>query len=258
MHPIERLRHVARAQGSPVDDVFRAAAASLAGFSDDPVALVTACRRLIERHPENGPVWWLCARVLTAGDPGDESWRCLDAWVADRTPAELGHALPDGASVALVGSPDRFIAALAGRGDIRVTVVDVEGDSYGFARRLDAVDVVADTADVARLGAAVAAADVVLLDAAAVGPDAALAAPGSWPVAAVAHTSGVPVWLVAGVGRVISPGTWPAVTERAGGSTSVDRVPGELVDRVVGEAGPEAWVDGLRRGDMPDVAELRR
>jgi hypothetical protein len=249
---------VARSSGAPVDEVFRAAAASLAGFSDDPVSLVTACRRLIERHPENGPVWWLCARVLSAGDPGDESWRCLDAWVADRTPSELGHALPDGAVVALVGSPDRFIPALSGRGDVRVVVVDVEGDSYGFVRRLDAVDVVADTVDVARLGPAVSAADLVVLDAASVGPAAGLAAPGSWPVAAVAHTSGVPVWLVAGTGRVMAPNTWDAIADRTEGSSSVDRLARALVDRVVGESGPQSWDDAMRRGDMPDVAELRR
>lgn len=258
MHPIERLRHVARAGGAPVDEVFRAAAASLAGFAEDPVSLVTACRRLIERHPVNGPIWWLCARVLTSGDPHDEAWRCLDAWVSDRTPVELGHALPDGATVAVVGSPDRFVGAFAGRGDIGVLAVDVEGDSYGFVRRLDSVDVRADTVDVARLGPAVAASDLVLLDAVAVGPDAALAALGSWPVAAVAHTSGVPVWLVAGTGRVIAPGTWPTVSERTSDSVTVDRIADALVDQVVGEVGPEAWPEALRRGDMPDVAELRR
>jgi len=258
VHPIERLRHVARAGGAPVDEVFRAAAASLAGFAEDPVSLVTACRRLIERHPENGPIWWLCARVLTSGDPHDEAWRCLDRWVSDRTPAELGHALPDGATIAVVGSPDRLLGAFAGRGDVRVLAADVEGDAYGFVRRLDAVDVGADTVDVARLGPAVAAVDLVVLDAVAVGPDAALTAPGSWPVAAVAHTSGVPVWLVAGTGRVVAPATWPSVSDRTDGSRTVDRLASELVDRVVGEAGPEVWADGARRGDMPDVAELRR
>lgn len=258
MHPIERLRHVARADGAPVDEVFRAAAASLAGFSEEPASLVTACRRLIERHPENGPVWWLCSRVLTAADPGDEAWRCLDDWVADRTPNELGHALPDGATVAVVGSPDRLLPAFASRGDVTVVSVDVEGDGYGFVRRLDAAEVSADTVDVGRLGPAVASADLVVLDAVAVGPDAALAAPGSWPVAAVARSAGVPVWTVGGVGRAVASATWPTVYERSSGTGSVDPVNADLVDRLVGASGPEPWADGLRRSDTLDVPELRR
>lgn len=258
MHPIERLRHVARADGAPVDEVFRAAAASLAGFADDPVALVTACRRLIDRHPENGPVWWLSARVLAASDPGNEAWRCLDAWVADPTAAELGHALPQSATVLVVGSPDRLVPAFGARGDVTVVVADVEDDGYGFVRRLDALDVRADTVDVARLGAAVAAADVVVIDARAVGADGVLAASGSWPVAAVAHTSGVPVWAVAGAGRVLSPAAWSSLGGRLGPSIAIDRVDAALVDRVVGPSGPEVWADALRRGDMPEVAELHR
>ena len=31
----------------------------------DPPGLVTACRRILDRHPLSGPLWWLAARVLT-------------------------------------------------------------------------------------------------------------------------------------------------------------------------------------------------
>ena len=137
MHPIERLRHVARADGAPAEDVVHAAAASLAGFAADPISLVTASRRLIERHPANGALWSLCARVVTAPDPADEAWRCLDQFVADPTVGELGHSLPEGASVVVVGGPHRLVPAFASRGDVRVTAVDLEGDAYGFERALD-------------------------------------------------------------------------------------------------------------------------
>ena len=66
MHPIERLRFVARDTGAPSDEVVRGAASSLAGFASDPASLLTACRRLIDRHAANGPVWWVCARTLSA------------------------------------------------------------------------------------------------------------------------------------------------------------------------------------------------
>ncbi len=258
MHPIERLRHVARADEAPIDEVFRASVVSLAGFADDPAALVTACRRLLERHAGNGPIRWLCARVLSAADAHDEAWRCLDEWTADPTVRELGHLLPTDGTVVVIGSPDRLLASFGARGDVTVRVVDVEGDGYGFVRRLDALDVVADTVDVADLGAGVATADLVLVDTPCLGVDTVLAAPGTWPVGAVAHAAGVDVWAVAGVGRVVSPGAWAAIRPRLEATTGTDLVPLALVDRVVGPRGLETPEAAQAHHDVPDVAELRR
>jgi hypothetical protein len=264
VHPIERLRHVARATGAPADDIVREAAASLAGFSRDPASLVTACRRLVDRHAAVGPVWWLCARTLLAADAGDEAWRCLDDLVADETIAELSHALPDAARVAVVGWPDRLDAALAPRGDVHVLVIDVDGDGPGFVRHLERHDVDAIDVSVGGLAGAVAAADLLVLDPTAIGPEVALAAPGSWAAAAVARSAEVPVWAVAGTGRLVPGGLWPALVGRLGGAATApwdrehDHVPLDLVDRIVGPAGPEPVVDGLRRVDAPDAAELHR
>jgi hypothetical protein len=66
------------------------------------------------------------------------------------------------------------------------------------------------------------------------------------------------VWVVAGTGRVMADGTWPAIIERAERTAAVDPVRSQLVDRLVGSAGPEPWADGRRRGTMADVPELRR
>ncbi len=264
MHPIERLRYVARSTDSDPDEVLRAAAASLAGFADDPASLVTACRRLVDRHPANGPVWWLCARTLTAPNPAEEAWRCLDDANRDRTPAELAHALPDEARVSVVGWPDRLLASFGRRGDLEVRVVDVQGDGPGFVRELDDYQVAAVDVAVTGLAAATAASDVVVLDAAAIGPETAIVASGGWAMAAVARAAGVPVWLVAGTGRVLPPSLWPSVTGRLrGGATAPwgsgrDLLPLELVDVMVGPVGPEPVVAGLRRGDVPDAPELRR
>jgi hypothetical protein len=264
VHPIERLRFVARDTGAPSDEVVRAAASSLAGFASDPASLLTACRRLIDRHAANGAVWWVCARTLSAPDPGDEAWRCLDDLVDDRTPDELAHAVPEGARVVVVGWPERLAAPLARRGDVEVRVVDVEGDGPGFVRLLERADVAAVDVPVTGLAAAAATAGLVVVDALAVGPEALVAAPGSWAAAAVARSAGVPVWAVAGAGRIVPAGLWPALTGRlAGGATAPwaighDLVPLDLIDRLVGPKGPEPVADGLRRGTTPDVAELRR
>jgi hypothetical protein len=264
VHPIERLRYVARATGAPGDDVVREAAASLAGFSQDPVSLVTACRRLIDRHAANGAIWWLCARTLTASDPGDEAWRCLDDLVSDPTVDELAHSLPDGAQVVVVGWPDRLAAAFARRGDVEVRVVDVEGDGPGFVRSLERVDVAAVDIAASGLAPAVAASTIVVIEASAIGHEVALVAPGSWPVAAVARAAGIPVWLVGGAGRIVPQRMWPALVGRLGGAATPpweldhDHLPLHLVDQLVGAAGCEAVADGLRRCDTPDAAELRR
>lgn len=251
VHPIERLRYVARATEAPADSVVREAAWSLAGFADDPASMVTACRRLVDRHPGNGPIWWLCARILTAGDAEREAQRCVDELDADRTLRDLAHELPEEATVAVVGWPPRLSDALARRGDLEVLVIDVEGDGPGFVRVLEDLDVPAVDVDVTGLAAAVASAGVVVLDAAAIGPEVALVPSGGWAAASVARTSGVPVWLVGGVGRRIGERTWPAVRQRiTRGATApwggaVDRMPLDLVDRHLGPSevveAPELW-----------------
>lgn len=264
MHPIERLRFVARATGAPDDDVVREAAASLAGFADDPVSLVTACRRLIDRHPSNRPIWWLCGRVLLAADPADEAWRCHSELHADPTVQELAHLLPESARVAVVGWPERLAPAFAARGDLQVRVLDVDGDGPGFVRMLERIDVDAVDVSVAGLAPAVADADLVLLAAGAIGPRDVLATPGSWAAAAVGRAAEVPVWLVGGRGRGIPRGLWPALTSRLAGAATApwerghDLVPLELVDQVAGPSGLLTVAASLATVDTPDVAELRR
>lgn len=66
---MERLRHLARAGGGDPVAVVREAASALRGLGDDPAGLVVACRRLVEKHPTCGPLWWLCAHVVTAAEP---------------------------------------------------------------------------------------------------------------------------------------------------------------------------------------------
>ena len=79
MHPIERLRHVARAEGADPALVAREAAHALASVArSDPPGLLPACRRLISRHVAAGPVWWLAARMLTDAEPGEAARRSAD------------------------------------------------------------------------------------------------------------------------------------------------------------------------------------
>ncbi len=264
MHPIERLRYVARSTGAAPDDVVQEAAGSLAAFADDPVALVTACRRLLDRHPANGPVWSLCARTVVAADPADEVWRCASEFHGDRSPRALGDVLPDDAVVAVVGWQDRLGAAAIARGDVQVRVIDVDGDGPGFVRALERLDVDAVDVPVGGMAPAVASADLVVLVAGAIGPRLALCDPGSWAAAAVARAAEVPVWLLGGVGRTFPAPMWEAVVARLGrpGREAWERghdlVPLELVDQVAGPGGLRPATVAAADVDVPDAPELRR
>src|SRR5947209_1414480 len=119
MHPIERLRMVARAAGEGPALIAQEAAGALVAFGDEPAGLVTACRRLVDRQPTSGPIWWLAARVLCSSDPTQEAWRAVEELQDDPTSRELAAALPDGAVVTVVGLgrvlPGRLWDALASR-----------------------------------------------------------------------------------------------------------------------------------------------
>lgn len=264
MHPIERLRYVARASGVPASVIVQETASALSAFGDDPHGLVTACQRVVARQPSSAPLVWFAARVLTSGDPANEIWEASGLLHADRTPAALASALPDDATVVVLGWPDQIGEALPRRGDLEVLVVDVLGEGTGLTRRLWQVDVDAVDVPSAGMGAAVAAADLVLLEAGAVSPTEFLALAGSRGAAAVARHAGVPVWLVGGVGRLLPQRMWEGMRSRieAGGDepwlADDEIAPLDLVDRIAGPEGVHDVEAALRLIDCPVAPELFR
>lgn len=263
VHPIERLRFVARASGADHALLVRETAGALAAFRSDPAGLVTACRRIVSRHPGSGPLWWLCARVLTATDPMAEAWLAADQLDADSTASALARALPEDATVCVLGWPERVGEALVRRGDLDVLVVDALGEGSGLVRYLERNGV--DAVDVAMsgVGGAAASAHVVVVDAAGIGPEAAVTVAGSRAAAAVAHHAGVPVWLVAGTGRLLPRRMFDCMAGRIEAAADPwdcddDLLPLDLVDLLIGPTGPETVVDGLRRTDCPVAPELFR
>ena len=56
MHPIERLRYVARVGGVDQGELVREASSALGGFGSDVGGLIVSCRRLLDRHPTAGNV----------------------------------------------------------------------------------------------------------------------------------------------------------------------------------------------------------
>ena len=262
MHPIERLRYVARASDADQRVLARETATALRGLRLEPSGLVTACRRIVERHPTSGPLWWLCARVLTAAEPFEESWCAVEMIENDRTADALVEHLPEDATVCVVGWPDLVAEAIVRRGDVCVLAADV-GGGVGFARRLQRSDVEAEIVPSAGIGAAAAASDLVLVEACAVGADGALAPIGSRAAASSAYCAEVPVWLVAGIGRRLPAPMWQHMLDllaEAGDPWELEEevVPLGLVSHVAGPSGLADAPGDVEIPECPVAHELLR
>jgi hypothetical protein len=161
----------------------------------------------------------------------------------------------------VLGWPDVTGDALLHRSDVEVLVVDVRGEGSGFHARLVDHDIVAADVPAEGLGAAVAASDVVVLEASAAGPTTSLAIAGSRAAAAVARHARKPVWLVVGVGRLLPARLWAALVERADlvdepWLADDETLPFDLVDRVAGPNGLTSVTAALQSCDCPVAPEL--
>ncbi len=205
MHPIEMLRSVARSRGGAPADIGAEAAWCLAALAaDEPAAVLPACRRLLERHPDCGPLWWASARILTAGDQILEAEQCASLLMEDPTSETLREAIFDAGD----GGPDDLPLRIARNGGV--------GE--------------------------LAAADAILVEASALGPGSMLIASSSRALLQASEAAGTPVWVESGVGRVLPPRLWGALLDRIttksgseithpGGEIVVSL---ELVERVIG------------------------
>jgi hypothetical protein len=263
VHPIEHLRYVARAGGGDASSLVREAAMALASLRVDPANLVIACRRIVERHPELGPVWWLCSRLLTSDDPSELAWDLADEIDADATDRKIAMALPDQAVVVTIGWPEVGGAALMRRGDVSVLCADSRHRASSFVQRLERYEIECDPIPSESLARAAAVADLVLIEAVAASSQRVLAPVGSTVVAAVARTVGTPVWLAAGIGRRLPVQYVDAIAERvladaAVWDLEVDDVPVDLISHVGSIDGVSDDVAGSLGADCPFAPELLR
>ena len=252
---------VARAAGEGPTLVAQEAAGALVAFGDDPAGLVTACRRLVDRQPTSGPIWWLAARVLTSTDPTQVAWRAVEELQDDPTAERLAAALPDGAVVTVVGLGAHTAEALVRRGDLEVLLVDNDLVEPAMIRRLQRADTMLDAVPASGVGAAVAASDIVVFEASALGPTGLVAPSGSVAAAAVARHAELPVWAVGGVGRTLPGRLWQALAARLTENgepwlSAEEIVPVELVDMVVGPAGLRPTREAVAGADCPVAPEL--
>ena len=225
------------------------AAYALADFAYDPMELLTACKRLVERRPECGPLVWVCARILSGSDPVTEAYDSVVALQRDRTAEELANRIPSEASVLSVGFSEASREAARWRPDIDLTL---------------AVPLGAEDPSVARPDRSV---DLVILEANVVGDREALLRSGARDAVLAARQEGTPVWLVAGLGRVLLDQMWTGARDLAlrdqrgrgaynGSEAALEVASLDCVDSVVGPSGSHPVSELRFRRECPIVPEL--
>jgi hypothetical protein len=263
VHPIERLRYLARSSGTDQRVLVGETASALRSLGMDPAGLVVSCRRIVERHPTSGPLYWLCSQLLTSVDPYSTARELASAIDEDLTPEVLIDALPIDATVCVVGWPDLAGEAVLRRGDLSVLAIDAHDQGASFVRRLDRADVVAEVVEPGGTAAAVLASSLVLVEAMAMGAGDLLAERGSRAAASVAYCSDVPVWAVAGVGRRLPDAAFTAMLTRVldvrvAWDAEADAVPLALASHFVTADGVVP-VEGVEvRAECPVAPELLR
>ena len=263
VHPIEHLRYVARAQGADSSSLVREAASALGSLRADHPDLVIACRRIVERHPEVGPLWWMCARLLTADDPHELAFTIADEVDDDPATHRIAASFEDGATVLTIGWPEVAGAALMRRGNVDVLCADSRHEASGFMQRLERFDISCEAVPTESLARAAHEADVVVVEATAASAHRVIAPVGSHVLAAVARSVGTPVWLATGIGTRLPAEYVDAIGELVidaapSWNLGVDDLPLELVTHVVGADGLFDDVVAALRPDCPFAPELLR
>lgn len=225
VHPIERLRFIARAGEAPAALVVAEAASALQATAADPRDLLTACRRLIAWRPGSGPLVWLAARMVAAVDPVAEAQAAAAAILNDCTAQRLACAVGPCCRVAVIA--DGEIAA-------QLPTAGADPDDCDLA--------LVETEAFCELGA--------------------LCPPGTSASAEALRARGVDVWLVAGAGRLLPPSLWSGLrglsASRESPGPEMEVVALDLFERVAGPNGPVAPAEALEEIDCPPAAELFR
>lgn len=86
VHPLEHLRYLAGSGAIDQRTLVAETAFVLERISFDRSTMLVGCRRILERHPAAGSLWWLASRALVASDPRAALAEALDYLESDPTP----------------------------------------------------------------------------------------------------------------------------------------------------------------------------
>ncbi len=256
---MEYLRYVVGAGDTSDSELVAECTRGIAMAAGDPTELVPICQRLVANQARSAVLVWLAGRVLGALDPEAELAVVADEHRRDTTYRAVADELPEGGSVAVVGSGQLVADAFLRRGDVEAVLVDSLGLSDGLLRRLERADNSVEKVSAESTGIAVVDADLLLIEAVAAAPDRIVALCGARAAAAVAHVYGTPVLTVVALGRSMPSRVLSAMIGRLGpevdsSRATLETVRSDLAGRFLDHRGIH---ESLTEVDVPDLAELR-
>jgi hypothetical protein len=259
VQPFERLRSIAR-YGGDDSSLVAEAADCLGEFDDDPAALVVTCRQLLHHHPESGPLWWLCSRVLAAPDPSEAAWDAEALVRDDHTPGRLAALLPfpHDHPIAVLGWPELSGIALSSRPDLDVLAVRANHGDSRWHHRLARSDATARPVDV--IEAAAQEQSHVLVEILAGSPTQVLVPDGTSRLLEQLARPTMLLWLVAGVARILPARLFDAMMRQLGElpDRGLELLDVQAADRIAGPTGLVRPENLQRRVDCPIAPELLR
>jgi hypothetical protein len=169
----------------------------------------------------------------------------------------LRDAVPQDAVVCVVGWPTTVLNALAPRGDVKLFVVESNGDGDAAVERLISMDVDATLVQFEELSRVVGSCDVLIVEALAAGPTEILCSSGSHAVAALGYVTQKPVWCVAACGTRLPAPLWSAMTS-GDAVNEVDLMSLSLCSRVISRDGISDDISQPLVAECPPTTELLR
>jgi hypothetical protein len=195
--------------------------------------------------------------VLGALDPFVAMRNCEEEIKNDSTIKSLRDAVPQDAAVCVVGWPTTVLNALASRGDLKLFVIESNGDGDAAVERLTSMDVDATLVQFEEVSRVVSSCDVLIIEALAAGPTEVLCSSGSHAVAALGYVTQKPVWLVAACGTRLPGPLWSAMTS-GDAVNEVDLVTLSLFSRVISKDGISDDLSQPFVAECPPTTELLR
>lgn len=234
----------------------------MSAFGDDPRALVIACRRMAQHHPDSGALVFLAARAIKALDPTNEVWEAAGELLDDRTADVVAGALDPGDTVLVIDWPAEIAHGLLKRPDVSVLCVDTTGAGSDLAEHLRSYGHQAEAMVPAGMGPAVAEVNHVMIEARSSCRVGVLAPAGAMAAASIANANDTVANVVVPRGRSMTRVMWEAMADRAVPADTVpwqapyERITPYLFERFMSPG-------GLLRGhtsevptDCPDAPEL--
>jgi hypothetical protein len=203
MHPIEHLRYIARARGADPRDLVRETAYALGSLGCGPAEMVVACRRILDRHSDCAPLWWLCSQLMCDSDLANDHWALSEIAEQidnDETDRLIAEALGDSAKVLTLAGAPTVAAGLGRRGDLSVFVVDSRHHGSAMIQYLERREVACEPVQPEAIAAALTGVDVVVLEADVLSATRAITRIGGQILTVMAAAASVPVWMVAPTG----------------------------------------------------------